>query len=264
MILPYNVDIEMPRVPYANWALIGLTCITSMVFLADPESHRLMMLWRGENFAPEQLLTHLFAHAGIEHLVGNMIFLFVFGNAVNARLGHLLYVASYLVMGAVAGLAWLAIDQGRASLGASGAIMGVIGVFLVYYPKNDVSIVYWVFRGGTVSVSAYFVIFLYVALDLLNFFAKRADHVAHVSHLAGAATGFVIGSVLVMTKLVKPGPGEHTIWDAMKGQPKRPSGPIAGPRGATPLRPPPEGPRRPKRDEPAAPKLPPPPPGGWR
>lgn len=280
MFIPYNVDVPMPRWPIANWVLMAVTCMASLAFLGDTESNATWMLFRGREFSPPQLITHMFAHADILHLAGNMLFLFVFGNAVNARLGHVLFLLVYFILGTVAGLGWMVAGEGEAALGASGAIMGIVGAFLVYYPRNDISVFYWFgfIAAGTFQVSSYWIILLYIAFDIWGLVAK-GEGVAYIAHLGGAAAGFGVAAAFVATGLVKPGPGEQTIFQAMRGEGRerdgRPRRGDPGRKPSTPLRPPPEasrgsgdrgslplagrgGPDAPK------PKAIQPPPGGWR
>ena len=174
MLFPYNVDVPMERWPIANWAVIALTSVATFWGWANPDAEQ-WMLWRGDEFQATQLLTHMLLHADPIHLIGNMLMLFVFGNAVNARLGHIAYVLAYVACGVCAGLLWLATDGGEASLGASGAIMGVVGMFLVYYPKNDVSVFLWFFGPRTFQCSAYWIILMYVGFDLLAFSSGSGD-----------------------------------------------------------------------------------------
>jgi membrane associated rhomboid family serine protease len=153
-MIPLTVDVPMKRLPCANWLLIAATVWIS---LAVPYAHRERdalipelpsleklspLVLQRAHFRPYQLVTHLFQHAGLVHLIGNTVFLFVFGNAVNAKLGQLGFLAAYLLLGVLAGLAWLVGGQGDAALGASGAIMGVCGMSLVLYPLNMVK-VFW-------------------------------------------------------------------------------------------------------------------------
>ncbi len=99
MIVPYTVDVPMERIPFTNWILIALTVFVSGLILLDramdddhffplPEERAYVGALNPKDFNPLQLISHLFVHGNIFHLVGNMIFLFVFGNAVNAKLGH--------------------------------------------------------------------------------------------------------------------------------------------------------------------------------
>ncbi len=88
------------------------------------------------------LFTSMFMHGGWAHLGGNMLFLFIFGDNVERRLGSLLYVAFYVVCGVVASASQIATDPNSVipSLGASGAISGVLAAYLVYFPQNRVRV----------------------------------------------------------------------------------------------------------------------------
>ena len=124
--IPYNVDIAMPRLPLANWVIIGLTVVLSTALLIEDSPYlreptegerametlyrasgmqrqappsplfSLLVLQPGPDFRVTQLVGHLFAHYDFLHLAGNMIFLFCFGNAINAKFGHLFYLLFYL------------------------------------------------------------------------------------------------------------------------------------------------------------------------
>src|ERR1035437_4732506 len=176
MFLPYKVDVPMARGPIANWILIALTCIITFAMFAPLDKWERSLnpnpglppqlvqelrnqgikisddtyppivdafLLQPKNFHLPQLVGNLFIHAGIFHLLGNMLFLFVFGNAINAKLGHLKYIALYLAVGIIDSAIWVLFGPNSPALGASGAIMGIIGAFLILYPHNDVSIGYW-------------------------------------------------------------------------------------------------------------------------
>src|SRR5437870_4342669 len=140
MLVPFGVDVPMQRLPIANWLLIGVTVIISVTILMDPvafeepedsdnefERERLehvppevakayrqivhpplpFLALQPKNFSFWQLATYVFVHGGYLHLIGNMIFLFCFGNAIDAKLGHGLFLLLYFVMAVVAGCAWL-------------------------------------------------------------------------------------------------------------------------------------------------------------
>ncbi|MGE3110130.1 MAG: rhomboid family intramembrane serine protease [Phycisphaerales bacterium] len=216
MLIPYSVDVPMRRYPLANWALIALTVIVGGIFIVDPEPlEPYLLLWRGDAFDPNQLPGHLLGHADWPHLFGNMLFLFVFGNAINARIGHLYFLLLYAVCGIIAGLVWLGLGTGPASLGASGAIMGLVGCFIVLYPRNDISVLYWFFIrfAGTFEISAYWIILMYVAFDLWGLFAGNDHGVNYLAHVAGFVTGFGIMTTLCATKLIPPDRAEQTLVD---------------------------------------------------
>jgi membrane associated rhomboid family serine protease len=138
-------------------------------------------------FSPFQLVSHLFVHADIGHLLGNMLFLFVFGNAVNAKLGHGLFLASYCLLGAIAGVCWLLIGDGRPAVGASGAIMGIVGMFFVLFPRNDVRFFYWYWTVSDIfDIPAFWLILFYLGCDLVGALFFGAGAVAYIAHLGGA------------------------------------------------------------------------------
>ena len=120
-----------------------------------------------------------------------MIFLFCFGNAVNAKLGQGLFLAAYFLLGALDGVAWLLLGNGMPVVGASGAIMGIVGIFLVLFPRNDVNVLYWFggAYGGSFSIAAIFLILFYMTCDLIGTLTGGGGGVAYICHLAGAWRG---------------------------------------------------------------------------
>ena len=211
MLLPYQVDVAVMRRPYANWGLIGFTCLVSAVWLSAPA---LGLLLSVEDFRLYQLLTHAFLHADLGHLLGNMFFLYLFGNAVNAKLGHLPYLGLYLVLACISGFSWyLWPGHGLYCLGASGAVMGVAGVFLLYYPFNEVSVFYWfLYRVGTFHVAAFWVLILYVVLDVIGLLGASSG-VAHIAHVAGFSSGAAVATVLILRGTVRPVQNEQSLLE---------------------------------------------------
>lgn len=241
MLLPHTVDVPMKRLPIANWVLIAATIIIGFPCWSNPREYLMdvamsgsppfYVLLRGDWFHWTQLVGMLFGHAGIVHLLGNMWMLYIFGKAVNAKIGHVAYLALYFTVGVAQALIWLAFGSGEATLGASGAVMGMVGAFLVLYPHNNVSIFYWFgFAMGSFEISAYFVIAAYVALDLLGTLGGDSG-TNHLAHLAGAGVGFGIMMAANAIKLVRADPGEITMLDIFKG--KRVGGQDRSLRGAS-------------------------------
>ena len=95
MLFPYNVDVALKRLPIANWALIGATVLIGFPCWSDVETYYenadrgFLYLGREEDFAWHQLVGNLFGHADFFHLLGNMWMLFLYGNAVNAKVTSL-------------------------------------------------------------------------------------------------------------------------------------------------------------------------------
>lgn len=225
MIFPYNVDVGMQRLPWANWALIAATVIVGLPSWTNFESYYVdadagfLYLGRDDEFAWYQLIGNLFGHASPGHLLGNMWMLFLYGNAVNAKIGHLLYIPLYLAIGVGESLIWLWFGDGQLTIGASGAVMGIVGAFVVWYPRNNVSIFYWLFfiKVGTWSISAYVVIAFYVVLDLVGMLGGGGV-VNHLAHFAGAALGFGAMMIAAATGLIETEMGEQSLLDMMRGR----------------------------------------------
>jgi membrane associated rhomboid family serine protease len=161
-------------------------------------------------------LSSMFLHGGWVHLIGNMIFLWVFGDNVEDAMGHLRYAVFYLVAGFAATAAHVAVNQNDLipAIGASGAIAGVLGAYLVLYPRATVAaifpflILFWVpFR-----VPAVLLIGVWFVLQLLNGVAAlattdvvgAAGGVAWFAHIGGFVTGLVLVKLFVVGRRVPP------------------------------------------------------------
>jgi membrane associated rhomboid family serine protease len=150
------------------------------------------------------LIFSMFMHGGIAHIAGNMLFLWIFGDNVEDRMGHLRYLVFYLLTGVLASLAHVlstvmfAADQTSLlvpSLGASGAISGVLGGYLVLHPKRRVTVI--LFRFLT-DVPAYVAVGIWFAFQLISGLGvlgggSQQGGVAYAAHIGG----FVAGVVLV-------------------------------------------------------------------
>jgi membrane associated rhomboid family serine protease len=142
------------------------------------------------------LFTSIFMHGGWLHLAGNMLFLWVFGDNVEHRIGHAAYVVFYFVVGLVASFAQILLNTESVipTLGASGAISGVLGAYIVMFPTNRVSV--FLFRG-VVAVPAVMAIGLWIVLQLVSGFAGgltgEGGGVAYAAHIGGFFAGVVLG-----------------------------------------------------------------------
>ena len=147
------------------------------------------------------LVSSVFLHAGWLHLIGNMWFLWIFGNNIEDAMGHGRFVAFYLVCGVLAALGHMLTDQASPLplVGASGAISGIMGAYLVLYPKVRVHMLIFLgFFVTTVTVPAYFMLVFWAVLQLAGSLPALAGvesggGVAFMAHIAG----FVIGALLI-------------------------------------------------------------------
>ncbi len=151
---------------------------------------------------PATIVTAMFIHGGWLHLIGNMLFLWVFGDNVEDAMGHSRYLLFYLLagVGAVALQVFVDPDSSIPMIGASGAIAGVLGAYLVLYPRATVSVLIpWLWFLGTFPVPAAFLIVFWFLLQLLNGVADLdaasgvTQGVAFWAHVGG----FIVGLVLV-------------------------------------------------------------------
>ncbi len=201
MIIPISTDTQIRRTPWANYVLIGLNVL---VFLALGGSDRHAMDGRqslgeqlalmGDDIHLYQFFTYQFMHANWAHIGGNMLFLWIFGNAVNGKMGHAPYVLFYLAGGIAAaiGHAYMNPDFGG-MVGASGAIAAVTTAYLALFPRSRVTVLYWWFLIGTFELpSMLLIVFKMILWDnvLAQSFAG-ASNVAFDAHLAGYAFGFL-------------------------------------------------------------------------
>jgi len=168
-------------------------------------------------FSGAAILTSMFMHGGWMHLIGNMLSLWIFGDNVEDRLGHLRYVGFYLVCGVLAALAHAVSDPSSMipTVGASGAIAGVMGAYFVLYPHSRVLTLIFLFVfvqvveiPAVVFLGFWFVMQLVsgVGSSLATATGQAAGGIAFWAHVAG----FAVGAGLVKV-LARPQPPEW--WD---------------------------------------------------
>jgi membrane associated rhomboid family serine protease len=146
------------------------------------------------------VLSSMFMHGGWMHLIGNVWFLWVFGNNIEDSTGHFRFLVFYLLCGVIAALAQAAADPLSAipMVGASGAISGVMGGYIVLYPRVRVHMIVFLFVFITrIVVPAYMMLGYWFLLQLLSSVPRISSATGGVAFLAHAA-GFVAGMVLVL------------------------------------------------------------------
>ena len=149
---------------------------------------------------PEQatLFTYMFLHGGWMHLIGNMLFLWVFADNVEDGFGHLGFIVFYLVCGLAAVAAHIALSPGSQApiIGASGAVAGVMGAYILLFPKSRVLVL--LFMRIPLRLAAVWVLAGWIGLQLFMIYSggANAGHVALWAHVGGFVTGFLITLVL--------------------------------------------------------------------
>jgi membrane associated rhomboid family serine protease len=150
----------------------------------------------------------MFMHGGWFHLAGNLLFLWVFGDNVEHRIGHLLFLAFYLVAGLVASLAQILVDPDSIipTLGASGAISGVLGAYIVMFPTNRVTV--FLFRvlvpvPAIVAIGIWAVFQFISGIGAFALAEETAGGVAYMAHIGGFVAG-VLGGLLFRAVFHEP------------------------------------------------------------
>lgn len=202
-MLPIGDDDSSRRtVPLVTFALIALNILLFLVELSGGEAF--IMKWA---FIPERFLanpsgdfltifTSMFMHAGWVHLGGNMLYLWIFGDNVEDRFGHMKFTIFYLLCGLAATFAQLtfSLNSNIPNLGASGAIAGVLGAYILLFPQGRVRVL----QGRQiVQVPALIVIGIWIVLQLFSGIGSIASTaetggVAYMAHIGGFIAGFVL------------------------------------------------------------------------
>ena len=200
--------------PLVNWALIALNVLAFFLELSQPSERALQSFitaWgvvprefsTGHDIAPliplpfwSTLVTSMFLHGGWAHLGGNMLFLWIFGDNLNKVMGQVRYFLFYMVCGLAAGLAHIAFNSGSAmpSVGASGAISGVLGGYMLLFPRNRVRVL---MRGAVTAVPAYVMLGLWILIQFVSGMGAMAQTeetggVAFMAHIGGFVAGLVL------------------------------------------------------------------------
>ena len=208
----FPIPIKVTQPSYSRPVVTGLLMVANiLIFLhqfwlqiSEPYSyHRFMALYslRPEFFHWQNVFTSMFLHAGWIHVLGNMLFLWVFGDNVEDVLGHAKFLLFYLLCGAIAAMTQYTIDPSSAVpiVGASGAIAGVMGAYLVKFPSSNVKMVAWLLWIFTFDLPAWLLLIYWFGVQLLGGFETASGAgqggVAFFAHVGG----FIAGIVLVKT-----------------------------------------------------------------
>lgn len=207
MILPLGTDRPLRRPTVVTYWLIGLNVLVYVVGSiygsprVSPQGFEYLfhMFWLDpERLRSWQFISYQFLHGGILHLLGNMLFLFVFGPNVEDRLGRLGFLGFYLFGGVVAGVSHYLFEASPV-VGASGSIAAVTGAYLVLFPKTQIRIFLFFVFIGVFSIQAWWLIAFAIIKDLV-FQGWGADEgVARLAHLGGYAFGALTCLILLWT-----------------------------------------------------------------
>jgi len=216
-MIPIGDDNSSRRlIPVVTYVLIALN--TLVFFLELSSGNAFIERWA---FVPSRFLanpvgdfptlfTSMFMHASWVHLLGNMLYLWIFGDNVEDRLGHATFTVFYLLCGLGATFAQLAISTGSniPNLGASGAIAGVLGAYLLMFPRSRVNVL---MGRAIVPMPTLVVLGLWILLQVFSsvgtFTASTQTEgggVAYMAHIGGFVTGLILAYVLGGTRRALP------------------------------------------------------------
>ncbi|MGH7572781.1 MAG: rhomboid family intramembrane serine protease [Gemmatimonadota bacterium] len=204
-------DSGMRITPIVTFALIAINVLVFLIQLMQGDIESFFMKWsvvpveygQQTDLPPTHpgpfwttLFSSMFMHGGFLHLGGNMLFLWIFGDNVEEAMGHVKYLVFYLLCGVAAALAQILLDLDSQipSLGASGAISGVLAAYLILFPKQRVRVL--VFRAIT-QMPAIIVIGMWIVLQFINGIGQMArteqtGGVAYAAHIGGFVAGLLL------------------------------------------------------------------------
>lgn len=232
---PYGTDAPIYHWPFTTVALIAVNVLVFVfcVTAATPDQIDALTLAFGDGYHPTQWVTNCFMHAGIGHLVGNMVFLWSFGLIVEGKLGWYKTLAIYLSVAAIDGLVIQSVMFGSTggALGASGVIFAFMAIGLVWAPENHIqcSLVYFLGpmpRFSQFDVRVSMLVGLYLGFEILVAALNHLAMSSEVLHLVGAAIGLPLAVVMVKQQwvdcdnwdLFSVWAGRHTMSDAERAE----------------------------------------------
>jgi len=202
MFFPYKDDNPRVLVPYVTYGILGLNILVFigqiLLSISDPDLGIAIVYTFGfvpAKFSIITIITSMFIHGGLAHIVGNMWFLWLFGDNVESVLGHLKYFLFYMVCGIGAALGQFLISTSSQvpMVGASGAIAGILGAYMIQFPKARVHVLVILIFITTIAVPAQIVLGLWFLMQLTGGLGTlgmdTTGGVAWFAHVGGFISG---------------------------------------------------------------------------
>jgi len=199
MFFPLGDDNPTQRRPIVNYIIIAINVLAFLATLPLHPDDLIRWEMVPSDLQWQTLFTSMFLHAGWVHLIGNLWMLWVFGDNVEDRLGHLGYVVFYLVSGLAADAAHIATHPGSPipTLGASGAIAGVMGAYVCFFPHQRVkTLVFFLFFIDFWLIPAFVWIGIWFLEQVFLSMKGLAGGVAYTAHIGGFVAGAAVGGVV--------------------------------------------------------------------
>lgn len=200
VLIPIRTESVIRRTPTVNYLLVGANVLAFVLFhdafasagLLELKSRYLSL--HSDQPGLHQFFTYQFLHADLWHLIGNLLFLYVFGNSVNSKMGNGPYLLFYLAGGVFAGWGYCLVSPGPSQLiGASGAIAAVTTAYLALFPRSQVTVLAWIFIFiHLFEVPAMLLICLKIIVwdNIIAPGISGPGAIAYSAHLAGYLYGF--------------------------------------------------------------------------
>lgn len=141
------------------------------------------------------LVSSMFLHGGWMHLIGNMTYLYIFGDNIEDKLGKIKFIIFYISCGIFAGLCQALIDVNSEipMIGASGAISGILGAYLILFPKKDIKVFFWFFIFIKIfRIPAMFVIGGWIFIQFFSLNSSEESNIAYLAHIGGFIAGIIL------------------------------------------------------------------------
>ena len=219
-MLPIGDDrVQGGPAPVVTYGLIALNVVAFLIELTQPSEGALQSFIQAWGVVPREysvardlpptiplpfwstLFTSMFLHGGWMHLGGNMLYLWIFGDNLEKVMGNVRFLIFYLVCGLAASFAHIFFGPGSniPAVGASGAISGVLGGYLLPFPRNSVRVLT---RGGIAHVPAIFVLGFWIVIQMINGIGSMAATtetagVAYMAHIGGFVAGLALVKLMV-------------------------------------------------------------------
>ena len=258
MFIPYAVDAPFDHRPVVNWlVLVGIILVFALQMVTSEKQvteapietiespiDAIEVQTAKERIAKKQveeergitgpmarfvldswgigLFTYIWLHGGIARgivrLIGNLIFLWPFGNAVCSKLGNKLYLLVYLGFGLLAGVIHLILDS-EAAIGACGVISGIVGMYIVLFPEDSISCYFFLPRPMAVSISGYWIILLWFVFDLWEV-GTGGQSITYCAHILCVGAGFGLAVLMLKKKWLVMEKDEKSILQMLSREEK--------------------------------------------
>jgi membrane associated rhomboid family serine protease len=207
-MLPLGDDNSGRRItPIVTYVLIAINVLVFFLELSNGEEFIQRWAFVPTRFLADPvgdfatLFTSMFLHAGWAHLLGNMLYLWIFGDNVEDRFGHGLFFVFYILAGLAATFAQLAISLGSsvANVGASGAIAGVLGAYLIMFPRGRVNVLLGRFvtpMSALIVIGLWFLLQIFSQISVFSAGPQEGGGVAYMAHIGGFVAGVVLTYLL--------------------------------------------------------------------